>query len=83
MRREAVYALLVARLGLELECPAAVNLGQQVLALWVVDTVVLPALHQLSLQLCGLVTGRDTSLRLEVATDQLLHHVSLRWVSHF
>ena len=83
MSRERLNLLLVAFLGVELESPAAVHLGDQVLALGVVNTVLLPARHQFILEHAGFQAGLNTALSLKVATDQLAHHDTLRWIAHY
>ena len=68
---EGVHLKFVPFLSGKLENPASIKLGNQVSALWVVDAVLLPACENFRLQLCGLLTGFDTALSFEVATDQL------------
>ena len=70
MSRVGLDLLSVALLSTELQGPAAVHFGGQVVALGVVDAILLPASDKLTLELGGLLTGLDSTLTLEVAADE-------------
>ena len=66
----ALYLLTIALLSLELEGPASVKLGDQMIALGMVDSVLLPAASEFGFQRGGFLRGFDSTLSLEVATDE-------------
>ena len=66
----ALYLLTIALLSLELEGPASVKLGDQMIALGMVDSVLLPAASEFGFQLGGFLRSFDSTLSLEVATDE-------------
>ena len=68
VRRVLGYLLLILLLGDEINSPTLVQLGNQMNTLRVVDSVLLPALSELTLQLLGLFRENVSSF-LEIATD--------------
>ena len=83
MRRVGCHLLLVPLLRSQLHGPPSVHLLDQVTALGVIHTVLLPAAHHFSLQLSGFLRSFNATLTLKVAPDELGHDDSLRWVTHF
>ena len=79
----ALYLLTIALLSLELEGPASVEFRDQMIALGMINSVLLPAARELGFQLGGFLRGLDSTLPLEVATDEFGHDYALRWISHF
>ena len=67
---------------IKIDRPSQIVLGHQVVALWMVDSILLPAVDEFFLECDGLVALDESALALEVTSDKFVENDSLRWIAH-